>query len=380
MSEKRIDEEKFLNDPEVAKKAKERTKRQNIIAKAEAKKTYIEHKHKSDERFASEYKALENEISALEQGESPDKKSKIKELKKKEQALKQYHKRDLNQLKSNYNHDRSHRSFLDATDAFLSRPPRWIYSLVLFLVILGIFIYFSVEEKLFVNTAGTYFETVKEFFQGFFVPDYQMFFGTGEYTFVQSTLYLCIQTFAIAFLGTLLASLFAIPFGFLASKKLFGKWSYISTVILIIIRTIPEIIFCYVFIMVSGFSPITGVVVLSIQSIGMIGKMYSDNLDGMDMTFLEAYDSCGGTRFDSIRVGVMPQVLPGFLSTILYRFDLNLRTATILGLVGAGDMGRLILQYSQQYAWRQLGSLMWGLLVMVVLTDLLSTYLRKKLV
>ena len=98
------------------------------------------------------------------------------------------------------------------------------------------------------------------------------------------------------------------------------------------------------------------------------------------MTFLEAYDSCGSTRFGSIRVGVLPQVLPSFLSTILYRFDLNLRTASILGLVGAGDLGRLILRFSSEHKWPQLGSLMWGLIVMIVLVDLVSTQIRKKLV
>ena len=231
-----------------------------------------------------------------------------------------------------------------------------------------------------VNDDVQQLQTIADFFKGLFVPDYDMFLGTGVYSFETSVVYLCLQTFAIAFLGTLFASILAVPFGFLASKKLFGKWSYFSTAVLILIRTVPEIVFCYIMIMVTGFSPITGVVVLSIQSIGMVGKMYSDGLDGMDMTFLEAYDSCGSTRFGSIRVGVLPQVLPSFLSTILYRFDLNLRTASILGLVGAGDLGRLILRFSSEHKWPQLGSLMWGLIVMIVLVDLVSTQIRKKLV
>ena len=164
---------------------------------------------------------------------------------------------------------------------------------------------------------------------------------------------------------------------FLIKQRIFYG---VCAAVLILIRTVPEIVFCYIMIMVTGFWPITGVVVLSIQSIGMVGKMYSDGLDGMDMTFLEAYDSCGSTRFGSIRVGVLPQVLPSFLSTILYRFDLNLRTASILGLVGAGDLGRLILRFSSEHKWPQLGSLMWGLIVILVLVDLVSTQIRKKLV
>ncbi len=294
--------------------------------------------------------------------------------------MKKAEKRDNRQIKDTYHHDKSHRSFVSVLDAYFSRPPMWIVNLVTALIFLGFFIYFSIEQKVFQPTGQGWIQTVGDFFKGLFVPDYDMFFGTGAYPFTSSVLYLCLQTFAIAFLGTLFASILAVPFGFLASKKLFGKWSYISTAVLILIRTVPEIVFCYIMIMVTGFSPLTGVVVLSIQSIGMVGKMYSDGLDGMDMTFLEAYDSCGSTRFGSIRVGVMPQVLPSFLSTILYRFDLNLRTASILGLVGAGDLGRLILRFSSEHKWPQLGSLMWGLIVMIIIVDLISTRIRKKLV
>ena len=108
--------------------------------------------------------------------------------------------------------------------------------------------------------------------------------------------------------------------------------------------------------------------------------MYSDNLDSIDMSFLEALDSAGASRLSKIFIGVFPQVFPNFISTILYRFDLNLRTASILGLCGAGDLGQLILTYSRNANWPQLGSLIWGLLVLILLVDFVSTSIRKKLV
>jgi phosphonate transport system permease protein len=148
----------------------------------------------------------------------------------------------------------------------------------------------------------------------------------------------------------------------------------------VFIRTFPEILFCMILVQVTGVGPVTGVVVLSFQSVGMIGKMYSDDLDSMNTSFLESLDASGATTLSKIRVGVFPQVFSNFISTVLYRFDLNLRNAAILGIVGAGDMGRLILSYSSDQNWPQLGALLWGLLVMVLIVDAISTAIRKKLV
>lgn len=372
----------ILNDKEALNESKAKTKEHNIQNRLMAEKKMTEDLHASRIRFEEERKALLDEKeNLLSSASDPEARKEIeKRMKARLDFLKKSEKRDIKQIKDTYHHDKFHRSFFSVLDAYLSRPPMWIVNLVTLAIFLGVFIYFAFNQKMFESTGHGWLQTIADFFKGLFVPDYDMFLGTGVYSFETSVVYLCLQTFAIAFLGTLFASILAVPFGFLASKKLFGKWSYFSTAVLILIRTVPEIVFCYIMIMVTGFSPITGVVVLSIQSIGMVGKMYSDGLDGMDMTFLEAYDSCGSTRFGSIRVGVLPQVLPSFLSTILYRFDLNLRTASILGLVGAGDLGRLILRFSSEHKWPQLGSLMWGLIVMIVLVDLVSTQIRKKLV
>lgn len=311
---------------------------------------------------------------------SIDEKKKIyADLRNQKRSLKSYVKTQKKNIISETRYESTHRHYLDAVDAFFSCPPKWIVNLIFFLIFAGIFIYFSVLTNIF-NPSHGGLDNFFLFIKGLFVPDYDLFIGTNNYGFDKSVIYLCLQTFGIAFVGTLISSILTIPFGFFASKKLFGSWSYISMTILIIIRTIPEIIFCYIMIRVTGFGPITGVVVLSIQSIGMIGKMYSDNLDSIDMSFLEALDSAGASRLSKIFIGVFPQVFPNFISTILYRFDLNLRTASILGLCGAGDLGQLILTYSRNANWPQLGSLIWGLLVLILLVDFVSTSIRKKLV
>lgn len=306
-------------------------------------------------------------------------KEKVSAINKNIKDLHSYYKKQRKNIKSECKYKAFHRPFINAVDAFFSAPPMWIVNTIFVLIFVGIFIYFGIESEFFNASKGGTSNLIL-FLRGLFVPNYDLFFGTGQFSFESSVLYLCLQTFGIAFVGTLFSSILSIPFGFFASKKLFGHWSYISMTILIIIRTVPEILFCYILISVTGFGAITGVVVLSIQSIGMIGKMYSDNLDSIDMTFLEGLDSTGCSKVSRVFIGVFPQVFPNFISTILYRFDLNLRTASILGLVGAGDLGRLILTYSRNGNWPELGSLIWGLLVLILIIDFISTSIRKRLV
>lgn len=351
-------------------------RKESRLRDEKARKTAIEEFESSlkklDETIALEEKALSLKAANGEISREEEKKS-IKILHRKRKS-------EIKKLKTQCQFNKRHRHYISHIDAFFSRPPMWIVNLVTALIFLGVFVYFGFTSGFFTGFGQGHIGNVGKFFQGFFVPDYALFFGTGRWSFDQSVLFLCLQTFAIAFLGTLFASIFAIPFGFLASHKLMGRWAIISEIILILIRTIPEIVFCLILVQWIGFSPLTGVVVLSIQSIGMVGKMYSDDLDSMDMTFLESLDASGATTLTKIRVGIFPQVSGNFISTILYRFDLNLRNASILGLVGAGDLGRMILDYTNNQNWPQLGALLWGLLIMVLIVDFISTQIRKKLV
>ena len=369
-------------DKTVFLKERDDSRQRTILARAEAKKKMAKEIFELRQECLRRRKELLEEKDKVLQDRtlsSKEREERAHALSKSLHDLKTYEKRQRKDIRTQCRYESRNRHFLSAIDAFFSRPPMWIVNLVFVAIFLGIFIYFGIEMNLFSPSHGAT-TNLQAFFTGLFVPDYDLFFGTGSYSFSQSVFYLCLQTFGIAFLGTLFSAILSIPFGFLASKKLFGNWSYISMVVLIIIRTIPEIVFCYMLIQVTGFGPMTGVIVLSIQSIGMIGKMYSDNLDSIDMSFLEALDAAGASRLSKIRLGVFPQVFPNFISTILYRFDLNLRTASILGLVGAGDMGRLILTYSRNANWPQLGALIWGLLVLVLVVDFISTSIRKRLV
>ncbi len=270
------------------------------------------------------------------------------------------------------------KTFDDPNDAYQHRPLYWIYTLILVFVVLGLLAYSCIEVDFMGNITSSE-SNLKMLFKGLTNPDWSLFFGYGDFKFKESTIYQIIETLAIAFVGTSISSLLSLPFGFFASRKIVGKWAFISELILIIIRTFPELLFGLIIIKVVGFGAFTGVVVLSIHSIGMIGKMFAEQLDVIDDAPLEALDACGATSLVRIKNGVIPQVAPNFLSVILYRFDLNVRTASLLGVVGAGGIGYSLWVYSAFNSWSQEASMIYGIIIMIVLIDILSSYLRKKL-
>ena len=274
---------------------------------------------------------------------------------------------------------KSKKTFDDPSDAYHHRPLYWIYTLLLIIVIFGCLIYSCIDVD-FMGHISSSHSNIKMLFKGLAHPDWSLFFGYGSFKFSESTIYQIIETLAIAFIGTSISSILSLPFGFLASRKIVGKWAFISEFLLIIIRTFPELLFGLIIIKVVGFGAFTGVVVLSIHSIGMIGKMFAEQLDVISNEPLEALDACGASGLVRIKNGVIPQVAPNFLSVILYRFDLNVRTASLLGVVGAGGIGYSLWVYSAFNSWNQEASMIYGIIIMIVLIDILSSYLRKKLI
>jgi len=270
-------------------------------------------------------------------------------------------------------------SFTDPNDAYKKRPMLWIYDLILVLVFICITIYFCFDTDFMGNLVFNG-SRLQELWRGFCNPNWSYFFGFGDFVFSESVIYRIIETFAIAFIGTTISSLLSIPFGFFASRRIIGKWSYISEFLLIVIRTFPEILFGLIMVKVVGFGSFAGIAVLSVHSIGMIGKMYSEQLDVINEQPLEALNACGASSLSRIKLGVVPQIAPNFLSVILYRFDLNVRTASLLGLVGAGGIGYDIWVYSQFGTWSMLTPLLYGVVVLIICVDIVSNWLRKKLI
>ncbi|PRY81374.1 phosphonate ABC transporter, permease protein PhnE [Alkalibacterium olivapovliticus] len=198
-------------------------------------------------------------------------------------------------------------------------------------------------------------------------------------SFVENSL-LMLETVAIAYAGGIAASLFALPLAVFSAKNSGGKVSYVGKVILNAIRSIPELLFGVFFVAAVGPGSFAGVLAISINSIGMIGKLYAESIESIDRAPVDAIKASGGNRLQAFWYGILPQILPQFLSISLFRFEIDVRASTILGLVGAGGIGVPLILSQQQRHWEEVGVILIIVIVFVVVIDQLSGKIRTKLV
>jgi ABC-type phosphate/phosphonate transport system, permease component len=268
-------------------------------------------------------------------------------------------------------------------DAYGKRPKKWLVNLIFVAVMVALVILMGHDIRITdCFDRPIQWSAIGEDLRLFFSPDWDYFFGRGFYAWKEGVLYNCILTFCITFIATVIGFFISMPFGLLASHRLFGKKAYISETVLILIRTMPELLLALFLITLSDKSIVTAIGALSFHSIGMIGKLDADQIDEADLDSLEALDACGANKQQRIHLAVMPQAMPSFVSVALYRFDINIRTATTLGLIieqNAGIGFNILLDYNS-LALSKLGADTIGIVIMIIIVDITSSWLRKKLV
>ena len=191
-----------------------------------------------------------------------------------------------------------------------------------------------------------------------------------------------IDTLAIAILGTFISAFLSVPFAFWAATNMssgkltsgFGKF------VLSFVRTFPELVMALLFIKAVGPGSFAGVLALGLHSIGMLGKLYSEGIENIDKGPTEALLATGANRFQILWYAVLPQVLPDFLSYTLYRFEINVRSAAILGVIGAGGIGTPLIFALSSRNWSRVGIILLGIILMVIIIDLISSSIRKRIV
>ncbi|NLY06632.1 MAG: phosphonate ABC transporter, permease protein PhnE [Spirochaetales bacterium] len=192
--------------------------------------------------------------------------------------------------------------------------------------------------------------------------------------------YLLLETMCIAFLGTLVGAVLAIPFAFLGAVNIVPKpIALLFRTVVMAIRTIPTFVYGLMFIRVTGPGPFAGLLTMSVTSIGMISKMFIESIEDIDKGILESLDAMGCTTFQKIRYGIIPQISADFASILIYRFDMNLRDTTTLGLVGAGGIGAPLIFAMNGYKWDQAGAILCGLIVLILIIEWISNKLRNHL-
>jgi len=208
-----------------------------------------------------------------------------------------------------------------------------------------------------------------------------------------------VETFAISLVGSALAALIAFPLSLLATRTVLYRgvlyegqrlgpvqgalrravWVG-SKAVMAVLRTVPEIVWALIFVFIVGLGPFPGVLALGVHTGGVLGKLFGEVLEDVDPRPLEALQSTGATRPGIILYGILPQAVPQFVSYVLYRWEVNIRAAAIMGFVGAGGLGQRIHVALSLFQDHQLLTLILAVYVMVTLVDVLSAWLRARLV
>lgn len=264
---------------------------------------------------------------------------------------------------------------LTIEEAYEARPRLWwVYTLIV-LIVASLLTWSGTAVK-FGGFATKGIEVAKGVGNGLLHPDTNLLFNLTA----EGVPYQLFQTVAIAVLGTLIGGLLAVPFSFLASDKIVPKGvAFITSAVILIIRTIPSLVWALVWIRVTGPNAFCGVVTQSVCSIGMISKMYITAIEDIDVRILESLDASGCTAFQKIRYGILPQIIPNFISTVIYRFDINVKDATTLGIVGAGGIGAALIQCINSSRWSMVGAYLCGMVVLMLFIEFFSTRIRSKL-
>ena len=258
---------------------------------------------------------------------------------------------------------------------YLERPRTWWKSALAFLVV-AVAILWSAASIEYKGVAVRGSDVAYGVIYGIFHPDANVLFDTGNF----GVGYLLFETVAIALLGTLFGGMLAVPFAFLSSDHIVPKpLAFLVRAFVLMVRTIPSLVWALIWIRVTGPGPLCGVVTQSVCSIGMISRMYVTAIEDVDTRILESLDAMGCTRFQKVRYGILPQLMANMVSTVIYRFDINIKDAATLGIVGAGGIGASLIQAISTRRWGIVGAFLAGMIILMLAIEYASTKARRRL-
>lgn len=247
--------------------------------------------------------------------------------------------------------------------------------LTILLLVILVYSFLSLD---YANLANVRFNDIKNMFLGLAQPDWSYVWdGSSE-----DLVHLMLETVAIAFYGTILGTILSLPFVLLASDVVWGSWTWVPKLgrgLLNLLRSIPALIYAILFVRIVGPGAFAGALALGVQLIGMLGKLIGEELDRTDEVPVEAMKASGASAFQSFQYARIPQVISMAVSHVINHFEINVRSATTLGLVGAGGIGAPVIFALQQRNWSRVSIILLGIIVVVVVIDLISTKIRQKL-
>lgn len=188
------------------------------------------------------------------------------------------------------------------------------------------------------------------------------------------------ETIQIAVMATFFATLIAMPLALAGSQTIAPRWMNLTTrMILNVIRTLPSLVWALLAVVVVGANPLAGVIGLTFYSIGYLGKFFSDAFESIDTEVSDGLRQLGAGRIQAFQFGLLPQVKPLILSHVLWMLEYNIRSAAIVGYVGAGGVGLLLHTYQEFGQWDRFSTVLLFILILVTILDLFGEWLRGKI-
>jgi phosphonate transport system permease protein len=265
---------------------------------------------------------------------------------------------------------------LTVQDQLKKAPKSWPLKVGV-VVFFAVILFIATDYIIYRGLTETGLRVARNIFISIFTPNTDILFNLSSRNGVP---FLLLETASIAFLGTIIGTILSIPIAFLSSRNIVPSWfASIGVSIIVVIRTFPAVVYGLMFIRVTGPGAFTGVLTLSIASIGMVAKLFIEVIEDLDSGIIESLDASGCNTIQKIQYGIIPQLLSNFASTAIYRFEINVKYATILGMVGAGGIGAPLIFAITAFRWNDVGALLIGLIVLVLIIEAISTRIRSKL-
>lgn len=257
---------------------------------------------------------------------------------------------------------------------FAPRPLQTLQRLLAWSAFLALTAYclwrFEMSPWRFVNGLGELFRIVAKMF-----PPTA---GDMLTTYLMSML----QTVGMAFIGTVVAAVLALPLGLLGARNMLPQWlaRFFFRRTSDVLRGVDQLIWALIFVRAVGLGPLAGILAIIISDTGTLAKLYSEAIENIDRKPVDGVRSAGGGPLQAMRYGVLPQVLPMMLSSALYTFESNTRSATILGIVGAGGIGFYLSDRIRTMNWEDASFILLLILLTVYLIDGFSRWVRGRLI
>ena len=191
------------------------------------------------------------------------------------------------------------------------------------------------------------------------------------------------ETFLMAFLGTMLGLIMSLPVAWLGAKNVtpLGMFSFsFARMLMTISRSVHEIIWALIFVGAVGLGALPGILALAFRSVGFISKIISESIEGADKKPIEAIKAAGGSGFDVMYYGIIPQILPTVIGTIIFEWDINIRRSAVMGLVGAGGLGLAFFRQMHMSNYPGVTTVIMFIVGLILVGEVLSHFLRKRII